>query len=230
MHRNHDTKGIIIRTGTVLRVVCRPLTIAALAFLGLATSSGLAHEGVEPRTAEGLASLSGPGAIGVSRPLQLGPRPESMLPGNVQPVQIAGPPGLQLAIETAAGWTASQPAPLRMGLVIGRAYRLRVTGIPGREGEELYPSFRLLAKLATPPGMAWRFPVEVVIEQDDLEKALAGSLVQRAVYVSCEADAPPAAWFDVHPGDDCLAVAATLGDPVAEVVIGNRVPTPGALP
>lgn len=230
MHRNHDTKGIIIRTGTVLRVVCGSLAMAALAFLALPTSSGLAHEDVETRTAERFASFAGPGAIGVSRPLQLGPRPESMLPANVQPVQIAGPPGLELAIETATGWTASQRAPLRMGLVVGRPYRLRVTGIPGREGEELYPSVRLVAKLATPPGMAWRFPVELVLEPDDLEKALAGSLVRRAVYVSCEPDAPPAAWFDVHPGDDCLAVAATLGDPVAEIVIGNRVPAPGALP
>jgi hypothetical protein len=230
MHRYHVTKGIMIRTGTVLRVVCRPLAIAALAFLALPTSSGLAREGVEPRMAEGYASLSEPGAIGVLRPLQPGPRPESMLPLRVQPVQIDGPPGLKIAIETAGGWSASQPAPLRMGLVINRPYRLRLTGIPGREGEELYPSLRLLAKLATPPGMAWRFPVEVVIEQDDLDKALAGSFVRRAVYVSCEAEAPPAAWFDVQPGDDCLAVAATLGDPVAEVVLGNRVPAPGALP
>ena len=227
MHRNHDTKGTNIRTGTVLRVVCRPLVIAAHA---LATSSGFAREGVESRTAEGFTSLSGPGAIGVSQPLQPGPRPESMLPLHVQPVQVAGPAGMKLAVETASGWTPLQSAPLRMGLVIGRPYRLRVTGIPGREGEEVYPSLRLLAKLATPPGMAWRFPVEVVIEQDDLEKALAGSLVRRAVYVSCEADAPPAAWFDVLPGDDCLDVASTLGDPVAEVVIGNRVPAPGALP
>ncbi|MDA1039701.1 MAG: hypothetical protein O3A37_05355 [Planctomycetota bacterium] len=230
MHPTHHTKGIIIRTGTVLRVVCRPLAIAGLAFLALPSSSGLAREGVEPRTAEGFASLSEPGAIGVLRPLQPGPRPESMLPLHVQPVQIAGPPGLEIAIETAAGWTPSQSAPLRMGLVIGRPYRLRLTGVPGREGEELYPSLRLLAKLATPPGMAWRFPVEVTLEQDDLEKALAGSLVRRAVYVSCEAEAPPAAWFDVQPGDDCLAVAATLGDPVAEVVLGNRVPSPGVVP
>ncbi|MFM7034016.1 MAG: hypothetical protein ACKOYJ_02310 [Planctomycetia bacterium] len=143
----------------------------------------------------------------------------------MQPVEIAGPPGIRVAIETAAGWSNLRVAPLRMGLVIGRPYRLRITGIPGREGEELYPSICLLAKLAAPPGMAWRFPAEVMIEQEDLEKALDGGFVRRAVYVSCEADAPPAAWFDVEPGDDCLEVAAAIGDPVAELVIGNRVPS-----
>ena len=33
-------------------------------------------------------------------------------------------------------------------------YRLRLAGIENREGEELFPSIRMLAKLATPPGMA----------------------------------------------------------------------------
>jgi hypothetical protein len=115
-----------------------------------------------------------------------------------------------------------------MGLVVGRAYRLRITGIPGSEGREVFPSIRVLAKLASPPGTAWRFPVEVVIDEDDLARALAGSHVRRVVYTACDpqvADINPRGWFDVRPGDDSLAVAATLGDPVAEVVLGNRVPT-----
>lgn len=220
-------KGTNVRTGAVLRVVCGPLANAVLV---LAATVGHAREGAEARSAEGFVSLSSPGAIGVPQRLQHGPRPESSLPINVQPVEVAGPPGVELAIETAAGWSASRPAPLRMGLVIGRPYRLRITRIPGRDGEELYPSIRLLAKLAAPPGTAWRFPVEVTIDQDDIEKALNGALVRRAVYVSCEPEAPQAAWFDVAPGDDCLDVAASLGDPVAELVLGNRAPAPGALP
>jgi hypothetical protein len=135
-----------------------------------------------------------------------------------------------LSVETAAGWSPPRPAPLRTGLVVGHSYRLRLTGIPGHEGEELYPSLRPLATLAGPPGVSWRFPVEVVIEQDDLEKAMAGAMVRRAVYVSCEPDAPQAAWFDAQPGVDCLDLAASLGDPVAEIVIGNRAPAPGILP
>jgi len=126
-----------------------------------------------------------------------------------------------------------RPGPLRMGLVVGQPYRLRIGGIPGRDGEELFPSVRVLAKLAAPPGMSWRFPVEIVIDEDDLESAATGGHVRRIVYASCESEQPdpvPAGWFDVKPGDDALEVARTLGDPVAEVVIGNRQPTPGALP
>jgi len=156
-----------------------------------------------------------------------------MLPHDVQPVEIRGPAGSLIAIETATGWSALQEAPLRIGLVVGRPYRLRIGGIAGRAGDELFPSLRLLAKLATPAGMDWRFPVEVVIDRDDLDAARGGSLVRRVVYVACEPEEPdlvPGGWFDVKPGDDAFEVARTLGDPVAEIVIGNRLPAPGSVP
>jgi hypothetical protein len=148
-------------------------------------------------------------------------------------VEIRGPEGTTLAIETASGWSPLRPGPLRMGLVVGQAYRLRVGGIAGAEGAELFPSIRPLAKLDVPPGMAWRFPVEVVIDEDDLRAALDGAHVRRVVYLACESDRPdvtPAGWFDVRPGDDAIDVARTLGEPMAEVVIGNRLPSLDAVP
>jgi len=155
------------------------------------------------------------------------------VPVGVQPVEIRGPDGTRIAIETAAGWSPLRPGPLRMGLVVGQAYRLRIGGIPGREGLELFPSIRPLAKLDVPAGMAWRFPVEVVIDEDDLRNAAEGAHVRRIVYVACDSDRPdvvPAGWFDVRPGDDALDVAQTLGQPVAELVIGNRLPSADATP
>ena len=148
-------------------------------------------------------------------------------------MEIRGPAGTLIAIETAAGWSPLRTAPLRMGLAVGAPYRLKIGGIPGRAGEELFPSLRVTARLATPPGMAWRFPVEVVIDEDDLRIASEGGLVRRVVYLACDSQNPeivPAGWFDVRPGDDALAVAGTLGEPVAELVIGNRLPAPGSAP
>ena len=212
----------IIRTGAAL-TVDRGLMVAA--FLVLATGTGQTREVAGPR--DDSAAMSAPGAIGVSRRPQPGPRPESLLPHAVQPIEIRGPQGMQISIETAEGWSPMRAGPLRMGLVVGQPYRLRITGIPQHEGRELFPSVRVLAKLITPPGMAWRFPVEIVIDEDDLALALAGSHVRRVVYSACDPDLPdvvPEGWFDVRPGDDCLDVASTLGDPVAEVILGNRLP------
>ena len=220
----------IFRTGTVLRLALGPLATAVLI---VASSAGFSRQAAAANPAGTFASTSLTGAIGAPGWLQHGPCPETLLPDRVQPVEIRGPEGLLMAIETAEGWSMLRPGPLRIGLVVGQPYRLRIGGIPGRDGEELFPSVRVLAKLAAPPGMAWRFPVEIVIDEDDLESAATGGHVRRIVYASCESEQPdpvPAGWFDVKPGDDALEVARTLGDPVAEVVIGNRQPTPETLP
>jgi hypothetical protein len=220
----------MFRTGTVLRLALGPLATAVLI---VASSAGFSRQAAAANPAGTFASTSLTGAIGAPGWLQHGPCPETLLPDRVQPVEIRGPEGLLMAIETAEGWSMLRPGPLRIGLVVGQPYRLRIGGIPGRDGEELFPSVRVLAKLAAPPGMAWRFPVEIVIDEDDLESAATGGHVRRIVYASCESEQPdpvPAGWFDVKPGDDALEVARTLGDPVAEVVIGNRQPTPETLP
>lgn len=219
-----------IRTGTALRSV---RWLPATAVFVLATSVGILHQAAGADAAEPFADCPSPGAIGFQRRPQPGPRPESVLPAGVQPVEIRGPAGSLIAIETAAGWSPLRPGPLRVGLVVGQAYRLRVGGIAGREGVEWFPSIRPLARLAVPPGTDWRFPVEVVIDEDDLRRAADGAHVRRIVYLACESDRPdvvPAGWFDVRPGDDAFDVARTLGEPVAEVVIGNRLPSADAAP
>jgi hypothetical protein len=220
----------LFRTGTVLQF--------ARGLLASAVLVGTAWGAMPPRAvatgaATQLAAQMAPGAIGAPGQLQPGPRPESTLPLHVQPVEIRGPAGTLIAIETAEGWSPLVPGPLRIGLVVGQPYRLRIGGVNGREGDELFPSLRILARMAAPAGMDWRFPVEVVIDEDDLDAAFAGSLVRRVVYVACEPEKPdlvPNGWFDVKPGDDAFEVARTLGDPVAELVIGNRLPAPGSVP
>jgi hypothetical protein len=225
-----NTPTTTLRTGTVLRAARGLLATAVLASIA---SVGRAHENVATIMTGSIAGDSRPGAIGARGRLQPGPCPDGVLPDAVQPVDIRGPAGLTMAIETATGWSALRPGPLRMGLVVGQPYRLRLAGFAAAPERELFPTIRVLAKLAAPPGQAWRFPVEVVIDEADIDAALEGALVRRVVYTACDPDTPdivPAAWFDVRPGDDALDVALTLGEPVAELIIGNRVPMPGAVP
>ncbi len=216
-------------TGTALQTA-RGLLATLLALLVGLTGPARRSTGSEPGS---FAMNATPGAIGDWRRPQTGPCPDFPPESHVQPVAIRGPAGMQVAIETASGWTALQAAPLRTGLVVGAAYRLRIGGIPGAEGAELYPSVRVLARLATPPGLDRRFPVEIVLDESDLTAALAGAHVRRVVYVAFDnetRDVGQGDWFDVRPGDDCRDVAATLGAPIAEVVIGNRLPHGGSTP
>lgn len=220
----------VVRSGTVLRVV-RGL-LASICLAGFASTS----QGDDAGTAGGMgphASHLMPGAIGAQGHPQAGPFPEASLAAALQPVSIQGPKGMTVSVETFSGWTPPAAAPFRTSLLVGSTYRVRIGGIRGYEGLEVYPTIRILARLATPPGMDRRFPVELVIDENDLVMALEGAHVERVVYMDCDpntADVSAANWFDVRPCDDPRQVAATLGAPVAEIVLGNRLPAPGVVP
>lgn len=212
-----------IRTGSALRNL-GGMPAMALVTLGMATATTAAPPGTT--NTKPIVTRIEPGAIGSIRPPQFGPRPDGVSVAP-QPVEISGPEGLSVSVETATGWSAPQRLPLRIGLVPSLSYRLRLTKIPGQPTAVLYPSLRVLAPLAAPPGQLWRFPIELVIDSDDLDEAAAGSHIRRVVYLSHEpeaADVLASRWFDARPGDDCLEVARTLGAPVAELRIGNRLP------
>lgn len=206
-----------IRSGTVLRVAGR-LLVALIAATTALESLRRAVAGDGTTWA-----VPSPGAIGAMPRSQPGTRPDRR-----QDVTLEGPRGLEVAVEAPGGWSRPVAVPARLDLPVGRSCRLRLTGIPGYEGEELFPSVTVLAKLAAPPAEAWRFPVELVVTREDLAEAIDGAFVRRVVYSSCdcrEAELPPP--FDVLPGDDARDVAATLGEPVLELAIGNRLPSPG---
>lgn len=213
-----------LRPGSVLRVAGRLLVILVLALIA---SAGTAQEVAGAGAARRIAMAEPtPGAIGATPSSQHVPRPS-----HFQSVTVEGPAGLLVAVETASGWSTPVAVPLRMELPVGLPHRLRLTSVPGYEGMELFPSVRVLAKLDAPPADAWRFPVELVIDQEDLAEAMEGALVRRVVYsaTDCSEASPPVS-FDVEPGNDALEVARTLGDPVLEFVVGNRVPSSRVLP
>jgi len=219
-----------VRSGTVLRVVRGLLATACFTGFALPLQGGDVEIGEQTDL---LASRLLPGAIGALGHPQAGSFPEASLAAALQPVSIQGPKGMTVSVETFAGWSAPAQAPFRTALLVGSTYRLRLGGIRGYEGLEVYPTIRILARLATPPGMDQRFPVELVLDENDLVMALEGAHVERIVFMDCDpdtADISAANWFDVRPCDDPRDVAATLGAPVAEIILGNRLPAPGVVP
>jgi len=186
-----------IQTGSALRNFGGMPAIATVVL----TMTVAQADGIEgTRLERPIAVMTEPGAIGSNRPPQFGPRLDEVEQYQ-QPVELRGPKGLLVSVQTNTGWSQPEELPLRIGLLPGRSYRLRVKGVPHRPSDELY--------------------------QDDLNEAFSGNHVQRVVYVSNEPEASDVLadrWFDIQPGDSCLAVASTLGAPVAELRIGNRLP------
>jgi hypothetical protein len=179
------------------------------------------HHGVMP-----------PGAIG-SRQLQRG----GPLPGFFQPVEIKAPPGALVSLAANAQFGRPEPAPRRVGLLIGQVYRLRVTEIPLSPGLEVFPTVELIDRLYTPADQQRRFPIPIELSQEDLQLALDGKFVTRVIYLEdpqralpVPAAGTPQHWFEVAPGDDPLAVADALGRPVAILRLGARLPDQGPQP
>ena len=170
---------------------------------------------------------SAPGVVGQGRLLRGG-----QVLGFFQPVEVAGPEKLEVALAQSGQFLQPLAAPVKVGMLVGSVYRLRVTNIPLRPGEELYPTIEVLDRLYAPRGREHRFPIPVVLEKEDLWSALDGAMITRVIYLEDSENALPQAdepgsqrVTDVAGNDNALKVADQLGRPMAILRIGSRVPT-----
>jgi hypothetical protein len=150
----------------------------------------------------------------------------------VQPVRVIAPNQARLEVGGSGGFSETHSARITVGLMIGPVYRFKVTNIPNHFGKELYPSIEVLGRLHAPPGLEEKFPVQVNILQDDLEKALEGRMVTKVIYLEDPDTAFPhrhvedhQPYFDVLRNEDPLRAAERLGRPMAILRMGSRVPT-----
>jgi len=208
-----------------LRRVAGKVPIAALLCLAAVGSTAAQAQGVHYWHA----GVMPPGAIG-SRQLQRG----GPLRGYFQPVEIKAPEGVAVSVAADNQFDAAQPAPRRVGFLIGSVYRLRVTQIAQAEGMEVFPSIEVIDRTYAPNDQRLRFSIPVEITADDLALALAGKFVTRVIYLEDPHNAQPVAsagqpqsWFEAEAGRDPLAVADGLGRPVAILRMGGRVPDQG---
>jgi hypothetical protein len=167
-----------------------------------------------------------PGTIGAAQLMRGGP-----LPGYFQPVEISAPQDTQVALAVEGAFDTPQPAPLRVGLMVGNVYRLKVTGIPFRPGQEVFPSIEIINRLYPPYGSEARFPLPIELTREELELAIRGQYVVRIIYLENPRTALPSRedphqqrHFEVGPNQDPLEVADALGRPMAILRIGSRVP------
>jgi hypothetical protein len=117
-------------------------------------------------------------------------------------------------------------------MLVGQVYRLHVTEVPNRPGEELFPTVEIINRIYPPVGEEFRFPIPIEFTQQDLELALDGKFVTRVVYLEDPERALAVAksaeseqsFFEVRPSDDPLEVADRLGRPVAILRLGGRLP------
>jgi hypothetical protein len=152
--------------------------------------------------------------------------------GTFTAVSISGSRGLKVALAQHGQFLEPIEAPVVTGMLVGAVYRFRVTNIPDRQGEELYPTLEIIDRTNPEPGREHRFPIPVVLTDEDLQLALAGSLVTRVIYLEDSGTADPVAikpsqqlTIDVAANENALRTADVLGRPVAILRIGSRIPS-----
>jgi hypothetical protein len=108
---------------------------------------------------------------------------------------------------------------------------VRLTGIPGDEDLELFPTIEVIDRTCPPAEREHRFPIPIEIDEQDLADAAKGELVVRVVYVEDNEIAEPVDTsklpqrvLDVRPDQNALRTADSLGRPVAILRMGSRVP------
>ena len=152
--------------------------------------------------------------------------------GVMQPIKWILPKGVGAEVALEGSFASDSNNEGLFALEVGRVYRFKIVGVPGREKEALYPTLELIGRLNPPKGKEWDFPIEIEVPSIDLENALNGSFVTRVIFVENSenpADVDSASdrenlTFDVPGGVDPVVAASTRGRPLAILRLGTRAP------
>ncbi len=149
----------------------------------------------------------------------------------VQPVRIELPSvGLVTFYAGGADNATLTQAPSQAGFVVGKTYRIQISGMPEFPGVELYPSIELFDRLHPPPGQEQDYPIPVTFTVEEIETAVQDRLVTKVLYLEQPQTAvlknPDEAIHvvDLSVKDNLLQAADQRGRPMAIIRLGGRTP------
>ncbi len=151
--------------------------------------------------------------------------------GYFQPLDLVVPDGAEIAVYAGGSFQPAARNTRVAGMMVGHIYRMKITGIPGHTGRELFPSVEILGRVFPPPGQETRCAIPIHFPIEDLEPALQGHLVTRVIYLENPRNTLPdarttddQAFMDAGTGQDPIRMAEKFGRPMAIVRIGSRIP------
>lgn len=123
-------------------------------------------------------------------------------------------------------------SPSKAGMMVGRVYRIRISGMPEYPGTELYPTIELLDRLHPPAGHEHEFPIPIDLTEEEIDIVLQDRMVTKVVYLEQPDIASPLDQGeririeDLPVTENLLQAADQRGRPMAIVRIGGRIPDP----
>jgi uncharacterized repeat protein (TIGR01451 family) len=185
-----------------------------------------------------LAVVVGSALLGEARAQMPLPPPHGHAAGATAPatapllhVRFVGARGMQITVYSGGPEARAFDQSAVFGLRPGYVYRFKVGDIAERPGVTLYPSLEVRGTLQLPPEMsASAYPAPVLLTLEDIDRARAGALVTKVIYLESVEHARGAATrpdlpleTELGPAEDLLEEARLLGRPVLVVRLGGRI-------
>lgn len=199
-------------------------------------ASGTAHAGILP-----VPGMGPPGAVagyGANAHAVMAGAPAALpAPAPVLAAKFLAPKGVRVAAYPGTPLSRLHDTPAVFGLRPGYTYRFELTNLPYHPDESLYPEVEVHGVLVPRPGMRYMdYPVPLVFSLLDVERALAGAVVTKVVYLedpekAIPAEIPPDAPVEIPEDTERLALRAARenGRLMAVVRLGNRKPSAAEL-
>jgi uncharacterized repeat protein (TIGR01451 family) len=214
-----------------MRVAIVPLLLALLLVGGAPAADPARHGGIVPTP-----GMGPPGAVAAlgALPIPAQPVPFEPLPAPAPllAAKFLTPKGVRVTAFPGSNLARMFDASAVVGLRPGYIYRFELTNLPYNPGKALYPEVEVLGSLVPRPGMKYMdYPIPLLFTPLDIERALAGSVITKVIYLEDPEKAIPA---EVQPDNPiempedteeaALRAAHQNGRLVAVVRFGNRTP------
>ena len=163
--------------------------------------------------------------------------PPTAPPAPVLAVKVIAPAGVLVNYRPGVAGTLPVAAPAQAGFRPGFRTVIELTNLSGHPSRSLYPIVETYGSLAARASLnVFEFPAPIYLSQNDLDRAAAGALITKVVYledptraaaVNSAPDAPLE--FTDLAVEDALKAARDNGRLAMIVRLGDRVPDAGEL-
>ena len=165
------------------------MNVAALTLMGSLAVGGPTDAGPQPVPA------AGPHAAVAGAPphAMMMPFPQAPAPAPLLAARVIAPKGVRVAVYPGSPIARIHETPTLLGFRPGYTYRLELTNLPYHPGRVLYPEVEIRGTLVPRPGMKYMdWPAPLLFTQNDIERALLGSVITKAIYLEDPEKAIPA--------------------------------------
>jgi hypothetical protein len=219
----------------------RTLSVHALLLVVGIAATGCHRQHVNNLPPSNMMLEPGPGVGGPGPGIMLGNMP-TPVPLNRSQISFAGPAGMRVMYDSSGqGFFDSEPlvTPAREDFPQGAIYRLKLTDVPGRPGDEYYPTLEIGPTTPRIEAYLAHNAVPIQFSGQDFDQVQSGNFVTKVIYLPdpeyqqlALAAIETLVSTRLDPGVDPIQEADRRGAILAIVRLGNKIiePSGGGVP